>query len=130
MSEWLALRIYEGAGVLRALADHFLRHRRPDTGCVEKEKIFRIEVEHAVLLEFQRQRLADDGSLVRFVAAQIEPPQRRLDGPAIRIEKPHRPTKPPKADMCSALAVSAMGQRRALAQHDSFPPQRDTNLAR
>src|SRR6266403_4170785 len=34
-----------------ASPDHFLRHRRCDTGGIEEEKVFRVEIERAVLLE-------------------------------------------------------------------------------
>src|SRR5262245_62432356 len=50
--KWVASGIYERTGVLRALPDHFLRHRRSDTSGIEEEHIFPIEIEHAVLLEF------------------------------------------------------------------------------
>src|SRR5580658_1099312 len=49
--EGVAFGVYKGCGILRALPDHFLRHRRRDAGGIEEEEGFRVEVEHAVLLE-------------------------------------------------------------------------------
>ena len=49
--EGVTLGIYECTGILRASPDHLLRHRRCDAGGIEEEKVFRVEIKHAVLLE-------------------------------------------------------------------------------
>ncbi len=69
--EGVALAIYECNGVLRALPDHFLRHRRCDTGGIEEEERFRVEVEHTVLFELITP--ADEPRTVRVEIGVLDP---------------------------------------------------------